>query len=349
MNQRVRLKLMEGDRRPFVLYVASIYFLLCCGSCSVIVEGPSNVTALTGSDASFLCTVAAGWKSLSWIFNGVFAVSITSTSGAVVDSNQITVRNSTNIITGEFTSEMTVRNVNYSNSGMVQCQSLSSEPKEAFLSVQVNGSLKITNGSLTVPSNITIDLFCTFLKWYPMPRITWEINNTLASSLDYVVDFVTGKDGLVNGTSVLTLRPQDKVTVTCLASIETLPKPQSTSVEIVVKENISGAKTDNTKIIIIAVTVSVGCLLLLIIIVVVVVCCCKKKKKGTGERSFGGRYHYILGISIPRSNLEDYFGKSISCNGTEAFMQNSYRKIHYSAGAEEGHKEALSYHTEIIL
>ncbi|CAH2219126.1 immunoglobulin superfamily member 5 [Pelobates cultripes] len=230
---------MDGGGRSFVLHIVVLCLTQCYNSHADILQGPSNVTVLAGSNASFVCTVDKGWQSLSWFINGIFSVSITQTSGTVVQNPQITVTNSTNTGNEAFTSQITIINVTYSNSGMIQCNALSVDPKDAYLTVQVDGSLKISNGSITTTPNSTVYLACEFLNWFPVPLITWQLNNTDVSNSQYITDFVRGSDNLVSGTSMLTITAQENVIVTCLAYIDKLPAPKSTSVDLTIKESTS--------------------------------------------------------------------------------------------------------------
>lgn len=72
---------------------------------------------------------------------------------------------------------------------------------------------------------------CGTSGWYPGPNITWTLNdNTVNSSMDN-----TTSDGVsFNSTSVLTFQAVRNTTVKCLASIDALANPQSTSVFLVV-------------------------------------------------------------------------------------------------------------------
>ncbi|XP_063303197.1 immunoglobulin superfamily member 5 isoform X2 [Pelobates fuscus] len=230
---------MDGGGRSFVLHIVVLCLTQCYNSHADILQGPSNVTVLAGSNASFVCTVDKGWQSLTWFINGIFSVSITPTSGTVVQNPQITVTNSTNTGNEAFTSQITIINVSYSNSGMIQCNVLEVVPKDAYLTVQVDGSLKITNGSITTTPNSTVYLACEFLNWFPVPLITWQLNNTDVSNSQYITDFVRGSDNLVSGTSMLRITAQDNVIVTCLANIDKLPAPKSTSVDLTIKESTS--------------------------------------------------------------------------------------------------------------
>ncbi|XP_018408183.1 PREDICTED: immunoglobulin superfamily member 5 [Nanorana parkeri] len=273
---------MEGSKGICALIIVLLCFMQDFASCSDILQGPQNVTALTGSNASFTCTVRTGWQSISWYLKDVYVVTI-STSGTLVSNNHIVVRNSTNSIDGAFTTEMTIINVNKSNSGTVRCSSLSASFKDAYLTVQVMGSVQVSNGSsITVTPNSTVYISCQASGWYPTPTITWKINNTAASSIYYTTDYTTGTDDLVSAVSTFIIVPEADTNLTCLATVQMLNTPLSTTVSIAVREYIPGSNSglSQTAIILIAVFASIGGLLLLIVLIaIIVIFCCKKKKK----------------------------------------------------------------------
>ncbi|XP_068122132.1 immunoglobulin superfamily member 5 isoform X2 [Hyperolius riggenbachi] len=281
--------LMEGGGRICAL----VFFFLCIiqdfKSCAQIPRGPENATVLTGDNANFSCTVKSEVKmSLTWIWQSVNSVSVTS-FGTIVSTSHIIARNSTNSLDNTFTSQITILNVNYSSSGRVGCLPLGSSELGAYLSVQVKGSLGIVNGSsVIVPLNSTVIIPCRASGWYPGPTITWEMNGTAANPAYYVTAYTTEAGGLVSAVSTFTIFSETNMTLTCLATIQTLPAPLSASVTVHVRDIIPGGSSlSQTDIILIAVFSSLGGLLLLAIIIAVIVICCKKKqkKRETGYQS----------------------------------------------------------------
>ncbi|XP_072254411.1 immunoglobulin superfamily member 5 [Pyxicephalus adspersus] len=274
---------MEGSRRICVLIIVFVCSMQDFASGSNILQGPQNVTVLAGSNASFNCTVQAGWKSISWYLQDVYVVTISSTAGTIVSNNHIAVQNSTNNINGDFTTEISIINVNKSNSGTVRCSSLSASFQDAYLTVQVKGLVQVANGSsVTVTPNSSVSISCQASGWYPAPTITWNLNNTAASSIYYSTVYTTGTDGLVSAVSTFTIILEADTNLTCLAIVQMLDAPVSTTVTIAVRENIPGSSSglSKTAIILIAVFASIGgLLLLLVLIAVIVIFCCKKKKK----------------------------------------------------------------------
>ncbi|XP_077336011.1 immunoglobulin superfamily member 5 isoform X2 [Lithobates pipiens] len=238
---------MEGSRRICALIIVFLCFMQDFALSSEIVQGPQNVTVLAGSNASFTCTVKAGWKSISWYLNDIFVVTI-SQAGSDVSDGQLVVRNNTNTITGEFTTEIIIINVQKNNSGTVRCSSLSASFQDAYLMVQVKGSVQVTSGSsVTVAPNTTVSISCQASGWYPAPTITWNINNTVASTIYYITDYTTGTDGFVSAVSTFTITPMADTNLTCLANIQVLDAPLSTTVTIAVREQETGYQSDSWK------------------------------------------------------------------------------------------------------
>ncbi|XP_056416881.1 immunoglobulin superfamily member 5 [Hyla sarda] len=282
-----KVKLMEEYRTHYV-WITILCLIQNYGWCADIIDGPQNVTVHSGGNASFLCTVASNWQIVSWYLQDVFIVSISPTETTLSKDHTIEVQNSTNTLTGAFTSEITIINVNKTNSGVVRCSSLSASFKDAYLSVQVSGSLRITNGSVTVTPNSTVSMVCQAAQWYPAPSITWHLNNTLADTLYYSTIYSTDANDYVTAISTFTISPEWDLSLTCLASIQTLTQPQSATANVTVKEHIpgSGSSLSQTDIILIAVFASLGGLLLLIVIIVLIVFCRKRRKKKKRESSY---------------------------------------------------------------
>ncbi|CAM5076371.1 unnamed protein product [Natator depressus] len=246
-----------------------------------IVNGPANATVLAGSEARFNCTVSQGWQVIIWLLNGNAVLTTTSLGGAVVTMNRFSQQNYTS---GEtFTSELIIHNVQLDDSGQIECSlQLSSPNSYAFLSVQVNGSLLIKDHNSTVRKNETIDIVCEALGWAPAPNMTWMINDSFVDKSRYVTNHSQGSNDLHNEGSTLTLTPMANETLTCLAYIEALPKPQNATVTLIVQDSLAenGNQEDSTRTrtIILAVTLSIGFLLLIIIIFLIIYCCLKNKE-----------------------------------------------------------------------
>ncbi|EMP31444.1 Immunoglobulin superfamily member 5 [Chelonia mydas] len=203
-----------------------------------IVNGPANATVLAGSEARFNCTVSQGWQVIIWLLNGNAVLTTTSLGGAVVTMNRFTQQNYTSSET--FTSELIIHNVQLDDSGQIECSlQLSSPNSYAFLSVQVNGSLLIKDHNSTVRKNETIDIVCEALGWAPAPNMTWMINDSFVDKSRYVTNHSQGSNDLHNEGSTLTLTPMANETLTCLAYIEALPKPQNATVTLIVQDSLA--------------------------------------------------------------------------------------------------------------
>ncbi|NXL90239.1 IGSF5 protein, partial [Alectura lathami] len=256
-------------------------FLPGLGSCYSILNGPTNATVLAGLEARFNCTVAHGWAVLIWMLNTNPVLTVINSHGPIETSDRFTSQ-SYNSSSG-FTSELIIHNTQLNDSGKIECSIQQvGRSSFAFLSVQVNGSLLIKNGTLTVKENKTIEILCEALGWAPAPDITWMTNNSLIDKSRYVTQQSQGSNDLHNALSVLTLTPVNTEILTCLADIEALPNPQNSTITVFVGN--SSLESDysedsvSTWIIVLAVVLSlVGFILLIIVIWVVVRCCCLKK------------------------------------------------------------------------
>ncbi|XP_015281064.1 PREDICTED: immunoglobulin superfamily member 5 [Gekko japonicus] len=213
---------------------------------SSIIEGPSNLTALVGTEAHFHCTVSEGWQILIWLFEEQPILSVTY-PGKVIITDKSYSQQGYNKST-EFTSELTIYNVQLNNSGRIECSiQILGGNQYAFLSVQVNGSLNIKDHNLTVRENQTIEIVCEAVGWDPAPHITWMLNNITLDNSNYITNWSQGSNGLYNEESILTLIPLTNSSVICLATILALSKPQSATVALLVyppPKRIGLSKTD---------------------------------------------------------------------------------------------------------
>ncbi|NXJ93802.1 IGSF5 protein, partial [Corythaixoides concolor] len=216
----------------YVFTECGFFFLPGLGLCYSIINGPTNATVLAGSEARFNCTVSVGWIILIWLSNGNPVLTVINSQGAIETSNRFTSQNYTS--SNGFTSELIIRNTQLSDSGRIECST--QEPNEksfAFLSVQVNGSLFITNSTLKVKENKTVEIVCEALGWAPAPDITWMTNDSFIDKSRYVTQQSLGSNDLHNALSILTFTPTDTEILTCLADIEALPNPQNATVTVI--------------------------------------------------------------------------------------------------------------------
>ncbi|KAJ7320584.1 hypothetical protein JRQ81_020095, partial [Phrynocephalus forsythii] len=202
------------------------------GFAASIIEGPKNVTILAGSAAHFNCTVSPGWDVLIWLFNGNPRLTLLR-DGITYAHPGYSQKNYS--LDTMFTSELTISNVQMSNSGQIKCSIQgNNDDMYAFLTVQVNGSLTINTSNVTVRKNQTVEVTCEALGWAPAPQISWTGSNILINDSMYITYPSQGSNGLYNEESILTLTPMTNVTVTCLATIDALSKPQNASANITV-------------------------------------------------------------------------------------------------------------------
>ncbi|XP_069492153.1 immunoglobulin superfamily member 5 isoform X2 [Ambystoma mexicanum] len=153
--------------------------------------------------------------------------------------------------------------------------------------LSVNGTVRITNDSLIAVVHERTYIVCQASGWLPAPQMTWLINDSPVDPSNYITTNTAVSGGLEDAVSILNMTFGQNETVSCLASIAALPGPQSSTVFLTVRDK--PAESSNmdytTKVIIIAVTVSVGGLLLLIILIVVIVLCCRRRKKESSYQS----------------------------------------------------------------
>lgn len=98
----------------------------------------------------------------------------------------------------------------------------------------------IKDHNSTVRKNETIDIVCEALGWAPAPNMTWMINDSFVDKSRYVTNHSQGSNDLHNEGSTLTLTPMANETLTCLAYIEALPKPQNATVTLIVQDSLAG-------------------------------------------------------------------------------------------------------------
>ncbi|XP_069058686.1 immunoglobulin superfamily member 5 [Pleurodeles waltl] len=271
---------MDSVRRFAAFISIFVSVLSGCGHCQVVTQAPSNATVLLGSQARFNCTVEGEWKTILWFWKNTPVVTVNPSTGIVAPDPRFSAVNYTRA--NSFTSELIISDVRISDTGEIRCNVFTSEYFPAYLSVQVNGTLQITNGSFTAFINEMTYVECQALGWLPAPQITWMTNDSPVDPSNYVTtQHSVGSEGLQNSVSTLNMTFGENGTVTCLASIEALPRPQSATVSLTVRERPVGGNNslDERDVIIIAVTVSIGGLLLIIIIILLIIFCCRRRKK----------------------------------------------------------------------
>lgn len=100
-----------------------------------------------------------------------------------------------------------------------------------------SGTVSIMGGNLTVVQDQHVEFQCITAAWFPAPTISWTRNGQLVNSSLYSTTNVTEGD-YYNSTSVLQFPAVIDTTVECLATVQTLRSPQTSSVFLVVGKKI---------------------------------------------------------------------------------------------------------------
>lgn len=167
----------------------------------------------------------------------------------------------------------TIHNVSRMENGSVTCavQGLFGS-KTADLYVQEVGTISITGGNMTVEVGQQVEFQCVTYGWYPTPTVSWTRDGEAVNSSLYNTTSTTD-GGYSNSTSVLNFQAVRNTTVECLATVSTLPQPQSSSVFLVVVP----LPPDWT--VLIAVVVSIGGFALLVLLIIGIIYCYKHRKE----------------------------------------------------------------------
>ncbi|XP_072301682.1 immunoglobulin superfamily member 5 [Eucyclogobius newberryi] len=247
--------------------------LLLCATEAVIDQfqlEPANVTQLQGSAAQFNATVQGPWSFMTWTVSGLLVVTVPSEGNATSTSSRFSALRCGN---GSSCVEFAIYNLTRQDSGSVTCSVQGVYgTKTAQLNVQESGSVSILGSGRTVKQDEQVELQCEAAGWFPPATISWTLNGyTVNSSLFNTTDVADGDT--YNSTSVHTFLAVHNTTVTCLASIDTLQKPVSSSVQLVVVPK----PTDWT--VLIAVVVSFSSFALLVLLIIGVIFCYKRRKE----------------------------------------------------------------------
>ncbi|KAK7925395.1 hypothetical protein WMY93_007705 [Mugilogobius chulae] len=169
--------------------------------------------------------------------------------------------------------EFTIYNLTRQDSGSVICTVQGDfSPKTAQLTVQESGSVGILGGTQTVKQDEQVEFQCEAIGWFPSATISWTVNGyTVNSSLLNTTDVASGD--AYNSTSVYKFQAVRNSTVTCLATVLTLPNPKSSSVQLVVIPK----PTDWT--VLIAIVVSFSSFALVVLLIIGIIFCYKRRKE----------------------------------------------------------------------
>nr|XP_029132715.1 immunoglobulin superfamily member 5-like isoform X1 [Labrus bergylta] len=166
-----------------------------------------------------------------------------------------------------------MRNVSRGDAGPVVCAVQGAYgSKTAQLQVQENGSVSVTAGNLKVMQDEQVEFQCDTASWFPSPTVSWALNDHLVDSSLYNTTSMADGDSF-NSTSVLKFQAVRNTTVECRATLETLTKPQSSSVFLVVVPK----PPDWT--VLIATVVSIGGFALLVLLIIGIIFCYKRRKE----------------------------------------------------------------------
>uniref|UniRef100_A0A3Q3FB28 Immunoglobulin superfamily member 5-like n=1 Tax=Labrus bergylta TaxID=56723 RepID=A0A3Q3FB28_9LABR len=234
-----------------------IFSLLCASGDSAGPDQfqlqPLNSTVLKASDVSFNATVQGNWQIMTWTVRGLLVLVVPFSDPSCV--------------------EFTMRNVSRGDAGPVVCAVQGAYgSKTAQLQVQENGSVSVTAGNLKVMQDEQVEFQCDTASWFPSPTVSWALNDHLVDSSLYNTTSMADGDSF-NSTSVLKFQAVRNTTVECRATLETLTKPQSSSVFLVVVPK----PPDWT--VLIATVVSIGGFALLVLLIIGIIFCYKRRKE----------------------------------------------------------------------
>lgn len=91
---------------------------------------------------------------------------------------------------------------------------------------------------MTVEVGQQVEFQCVTYGWYPTPTVSWTRDGEAVNSSLYNTTSTTD-GGYSNSTSVLNFQAVRNTIVECLATVSTLPQPQSSSVFLVVGKKIT--------------------------------------------------------------------------------------------------------------
>ncbi|XP_059824750.1 immunoglobulin superfamily member 5 isoform X2 [Hypanus sabinus] len=236
-----------------------------------IIAGPKNVYALLHADAAFNCTVSEPWSVIIWLMGSIPILTVVK-EGPIITDPQFGQRNySTNTA---FTSELIISSVSMEENMTVSCSIQTDGQKEAFLFVQVDGTVYFEKLISSVVVNHASDIVCKAEGWNPAPIIEWKNNGTVVDSQMYSTTIQQSSKNLYNAISILNLTLSANAKIICQADIKALPQPKSAELSITVKP----AGTDQTWLIV-AIVVPIVVAILLIILIIVIIFCIKRRKQ----------------------------------------------------------------------
>ncbi|CAJ1064561.1 immunoglobulin superfamily member 5 [Xyrichtys novacula] len=231
---------------------------------------PLNTNALQGSDVSFNASVQGSWQIMTWMVRDLLVLTIPFSGDITSISKRFTAR----FCSGDPSCvEFTIRNVSRGEAGSVVC-TVQGEfgSKTATLIVQESGTVNITEGDVKVNQDEQVEFRCVMAAWFPTPNVSWALNGQTVDTKLWNTTHMDNGD-YVNSTSVLKFQAVRNTTVECQATVETLTKPQTSSVFLVVVPK----PPDWT--VLIAMVVSIGGFALLVLLIIGIIFCYKRRKE----------------------------------------------------------------------
>ncbi|XP_019903497.2 immunoglobulin superfamily member 5 isoform X2 [Esox lucius] len=248
--------------------MGSPFFKLLLLYSSGVLGGPTleplNATVLQGSKARFNVSLSESWVSMTWSLKNVLVLTITKQGVVLPHESRFHAENYSSADTHRW--EFIIQNVWRNDSGPVSCNIQNLPTLTALLSVQVNGSVNIVGGNLTMAQGHLAVLRCEASGWFPKPTVNWELDGALQNSSNTTSEAL---NGLYNSTSLLTVRAVNSVPVMCLASVSTLTTPQSNLIYLLVEPQ--------NWTVLIAIVCSIGGLALLVLLILGILFCCKRR------------------------------------------------------------------------
>ncbi|XP_061659803.1 immunoglobulin superfamily member 5 isoform X2 [Syngnathoides biaculeatus] len=226
---------------------------------------------LKGSDAQFNATVQGKWEVMTWSVRGLLVLTVP----RIGDISSSSDRFSASFCSVDDTScvAFTIHNTSRKEAGMVVCTVQGDYgSKSAVLHVEESGTVQIKEGDLKVVQDEEVELNCLTFAWFPHPVVSWNLNGGSVDSSFYNSTHAAHGDSF-NSSSVLKFRAVKNSTVACLAMLQTLTNPLSSSVHLVVVPR----PPDWT--ILIAVVCSFGGFALVVLLIYGLIFCYKRRKE----------------------------------------------------------------------
>nr|XP_057943163.1 immunoglobulin superfamily member 5 isoform X2 [Doryrhamphus excisus] len=250
-----------------------IWLMLCAtGVMGQFQVEPFTATVLTGSDALFTATVQGTWAVMTWNVKGFLVLTVPRNGNVSSSSKQFSASFCSSGDTGCVA--FTIHNATRMAAGEVICTIQGDYgSKSVWLHVQESGIVRIKEGNMTVVQDQEVEFHCETSAWFPNPDISWTLNGDAVDKILYNSTNATSGN-YFNSSSLLKFQAVKDSTVVCLATLQTLQNPISSSVHIVVVP-----KPPDWTVLIAVVCSFGGCALLVLLILGIIFCYKRKKEK----------------------------------------------------------------------